>query len=227
MSEKWTKVTVSSVHYWRLPFASWTAKKGNIGQLYLVPTANIIDMIGLKYNFQFLKDDDQDVETDLCFWVMDKYVFKANNNDWDNVTNAFFYNENHGNYSITPRPESTTTLYTPYNIQARFIMADNLESHIANLNDISGSVQILNMDVEILQAEVNKIESQIQQLAKMLEVLSVNLEVMQITMIAGAVFSFGATAASIIGDAGIDLAEAESVISFGEDGLLSMDADGN
>jgi hypothetical protein len=55
-----------------------------------------------------------------------------------------------------PKPESTTTLYTPYNLHARFIIADNLESQIANLNDMSGAVQVLNSDVQILQSGANQ-----------------------------------------------------------------------
>jgi hypothetical protein len=106
-------------------------------------------------------------------------------------------------------------------------MADNLESHIANLNDVSGAVQILNTDVHILQTEINQIEGQISQLLNMIQLLNANLQTMQLTMLAGAVFSFGAGALSTIGDAGIDLAEEGSMITFGAgDGVLSMDADG-
>jgi hypothetical protein len=45
-------------------------------------------------------------------------------------------------------------------------------------------------------------------------------------MIAGAAFRFGISVISSISEVGIDLAEEGASITFGEDGLLSMDADG-
>jgi hypothetical protein len=140
------------------------------------PTVNLIKAISFKYSYEFQSHDGTQPDTDLTFWVTKNYVFKASNNDWDGIMNPGEYIQNHGNYSITPRPESTTTLHTPYNIQARFIMADNLESHIANLNDISLSVQFLNTDVHILQSEINQIEVQIGKMVQFMELCHLTLK---------------------------------------------------
>jgi hypothetical protein len=43
------------------------------------------------YTFQFVRDDDIyfDKETDLSWWVLKNGVFKHQNNDFDNQSNAF------------------------------------------------------------------------------------------------------------------------------------------
>jgi hypothetical protein len=48
--------------------------------------------------------------------VTKNYVFKATNNDWDGIKNPWEYIQGHGDYSIMPKPESTTRLYAPYNL---------------------------------------------------------------------------------------------------------------
>jgi hypothetical protein len=144
----------------------------------------------------------------------------------DGIMNPWEYIQGHGDYTITPKPESTTTLYTPFNFQARFIMADNLESHINNLNNMSGAVQVLNTNAQILHSEINQIESQIQGIIGIIKMLSADISTMQIVMLAGAAISFGAGSAMALPDAGIDLGAAGSAITFGGDGTLNLDADG-
>jgi hypothetical protein len=183
MSSDWIEIAAGALS--TLVIARWDGVQAETWTFYYKPTKNIIIAIAFKNNYQFQYDDGVQLDADLTFSVTKDYVYKASNNVWDGISNPWDWIQNHGNYSTTPKPESTTTLYTPFNFQARFIMADNLESNIANLNDLSGAVHVLNSDFHILQSEIDQIESQIEGIAGLLKMLSSDVETMQIVMIAG------------------------------------------
>jgi hypothetical protein len=156
MSSDWIEIAAEAS--FTLVIAHWNSVQEDTWTFYYKPAKTIINAIAFKYNYQFQYDDWMQPDADLTLWVTKGYVYKATNNDWDGIANPWDWIQNHGNYSITPKPESATTFYTPFNLQARFIMACNLESNIANLNDLSGAVHVLNSDFHILQSEINKIE---------------------------------------------------------------------
>jgi hypothetical protein len=140
MSTDWIEISAGASP--TLVIAHWDGVKPDTFSFYFKPTKNIINAIAFMNNYQFQYDDGVQPDADLTFWVTNSYVYKATNNDLDGILNPWEYIQGHGNCSITPKPESMTTLYTQYNLQARFNMADNLESHIANLKDLSGTLQV-------------------------------------------------------------------------------------
>jgi hypothetical protein len=216
MSNKW----ISDGTTFRLLVGHWDEKTETANH-FMVPTQNIVHGVKYKYNYEFV-DDDGTGETDLRMWVMKGYIYKHTNNDWDGTSNVFEYIENHGGYSISPKPEACTTLYTPYNIRARFIMGDNLESHIANINDISANVQELYLDVSNLNDEINKLEKQIVEMGQLVQILQADVSMLKVTMVIGGVLGFiGASTgiASMITSDGISLGVA------GEEAALDIGAE--
>jgi hypothetical protein len=189
------------------------------------PTVNVVERIAYHYSYQMRTTDDffpHRVE----FWYDKKHWFTINNNDYDGVDNIFNWIENHGHYQIFPKPESTTTLMTPYNIKARFVIADNLETHIANVNDIKGDVFILTNDVNFLQGEVDVLQKEVMELDDLVQMLNANMNQMTIMMIAGSIFEFGVSALNTISDVGIDLAEAGARIAFdAEEDSFTLETD--
>ena len=79
-------------------------------------------------------------------------IFKIADVNYEEGTNTFEFLASTGYYTVSPRPEACTTLFTNYNIQTSgVVIGENIESHVFVLNSLGNTVDIAVNHISELQ----------------------------------------------------------------------------
>ena len=90
------------------------------------------------------------------------FIYKIADIDYESGTNPFEYLASTGFYSVSPRPEACTTLYTNFNIKTSgIVIGENIESHFFVLNSLGNTLDIAVNDIISLRNYCIQLQKQI------------------------------------------------------------------
>ena len=118
---------------------------------------------------------------------------------YEEGTNPFEFLASKACYTITPRPEACSTLYTTFNIRTTGdVIGQNIESHVFTLNNLGNDVDRAVTRISQLTQSIQELFAYVEdQIAKLNE----TIELMQFGNIAGAVFNVLPSIGSLVGKA--------------------------
>ena len=150
----------------------------------------------------------------VLYMPIDDYlIYTIADVDYPPGTNIFEFLASNGMYTVTPRPESCTTLYTNYNIQTSgVVIGENIESHIFVLNSLGNTVDVAVNHISQLQNICGELQEEIQHMNNRTSWFDVLVDVIKI----GASVIFGGGGGNLlkIGEQGISWLKG---LSFAED----------
>ena len=117
-----------------------------------------------------------------------QFIHTITDVDYEPNTNTFSFLASNGMYTVTPRPEACTTLYTNYNIQTSgVVIGENIESHVFVLNSLGNTVDVAVNNISQLQNYCQELQQEIHNMNNKTTWFDVLAEVVKI----GATVIFG------------------------------------
>jgi hypothetical protein len=151
--------------------------------------------------------------------------------EYDPSENPFHFVFKHGDYTITPMPESCSTLFTKYNIKTDgIIIAENIESHEYKINGIGANLEFIIVRVNNLDREVSRLIEIVNQLVVEVEATQSFINFWSVTSM---IMSLSEPFISLAFSGGIGALEAASSVAMrtrngyariGEEGDISLGA---
>ena len=90
-------------------------------------------------------------------------IFKIADINYEEGMNTFEFLASTGYYTVSPRPEACTTLFTNYNIQTSgVVIGENIESHVFVLNSLGNTVDIAVNHISEIQNYCVQLQQQIE-----------------------------------------------------------------
>ena len=160
----------------------------------------------------------------------DELIYTIADVSYEKGMNTFEFLANTGYYTVSPRPEACTTLYTNFNIQTSgVVIGENIESHVFVLNSLGNTVDIAVNQISALQNYCAKLEKEINDMKNKTNWFDVVMDVVQISnfcfnfgglMKVGAEGIFGALKLAFSKNAGSTVKEVAYVDEIIDDGLV-------
>ena len=128
---------------------------------YKIIDANVFECIPHHYT-DFKQDVDSKLGLKIFMSTDTNFIYKIADIDYESGTNPFEYLASTGFYSVSPRPEACTTLYTNFNIKTSgIVIGENIESHFFVLNSLGNTLDIAVNDIISLRNYCIQLQKQI------------------------------------------------------------------
>lgn len=179
-----------------------------------------IKEIGLNRKFNVKNKNDS-----LRIYLL-KNGFQKFTNQSSPFSNPFENLAKNYNYSIIPKSNAASYLYTPYNIRSDgIILAQNIETQAREVNDIGNNIEIAQNDIKDINDKINQINEAIKKIQEKLDAYNIVNSVLSFASnIAG--IAFGGFGIGLIKDVSEGIEAVTSVVS-GVDKLVFGEIDSN
>ena len=130
---------------------------------YKVNTNNCYEYLPYHYNGK-LEVGNPPYGLKLYMRTDKELIFKIADTKYEEGTNTFEFLASTGFYTVSPRPEACTTLFTNYNIQTSgVVIGENIESHVFVLNSLGNTVDIAVNQISQLQNYYVQLQQQLEE----------------------------------------------------------------
>ena len=189
-------------------FKSWKHE-----HTYEIKTDNYFEYIPYRYE-SFIETDSDNLR--VYMKASPEFNIPIDENIEYPGGNTFEFLASTGYYSVSPRPESCTTLMTNFNIQTSgIVIGENIESHIFELNSLGNVVDIAVNDISSLEKYCNRLQKEFDDMQPKFSWFDYIAG--KFVNIGSSVFTFGKVGAGDLLQISIDGIKGLSKLSFAKD----------